>query len=386
MFKIKSYKATFKRTMYNFISTFIHQLVINNLFQRIKPINKNTKCLFTLDLHTSVVRDFTPILGNLNVIVNRWSISGSSYLFKEPKLRIKVINNSTWKNLNSNMVNSFQKQYSVFLNKQNGFIISYTLSFIELFKKYKRPILGINATRYESPFTFNNDLFLDLNSSLQNYSNLRLISNNIGDRDYLKYFTGLDSEYIPSLCDYTVFNKPEEHVWVINCRNRDLARKISTYSVNLKTSHETWPNGYSYKQLSMVKGIVLIPYTISTMAMFELTTAGFPIRIPSDRLLLKMISWPGVLDELSYAQIYNREVLQINLNSPMDPGWSKFYNWWLERADWNNSEYFPNVTRFDSFEELAVDPKPFKIEAIFDRNIRISELWKNNLGKFAASL
>jgi hypothetical protein len=70
----------------------------------------------------------------------------------------------------------------------------------------------------------------------------------------------------------------------------------------------------------------------------------------------------------------------------MDPGWSNFYNWWLERADWNNFDFFPNITRFDTFEELAFEPKPFKIEAIYDRNSKIFEMWKKNLENFTKSL
>jgi len=366
----------------NTVSTLKHRIVNNNFSQFFSLKNASRKIIFTLDLHTSVVRDFTPLIKVFNVDVNRWSISGSSRLFNEPNLKLKIINGSTWKDLNMTMIKKFQKKYSRFLGKQDGFILSYTFSFIELFEKYGKPILGINATRYESPYTFQMNSFLDLNASLQNYQNLYLISNNIGDKDYLKYFTGLESQYIPSLCDYTVQNKPENDKWIIQCRNHDLAVNIASHDKNIEASFKIWPNGYSYKQLSTVKGIILIPYNISTMGMFELTTAGFPIRIPSDRLLLQLSSMPGVLSELSYAQIHQRKVLQMNENSPMDPTWDKFYSWWLERADWNNTDFFPNISRFDSFEELAFSPKPFKSETIFERNARIYELWKTSLSRF----
>jgi hypothetical protein len=363
-------------------STLKHRIFHNNFSQFFGSKNIRRKILFSLDLHTSVVRDFTPLIKDFNVNVIRWSISGSSRLFNEPNLKLKIINSSTWKDLNMPMINKFQKKYSRFLEKQDGFILSYTFSFVDIFKKYGKPILGINATRYESPYTFKMNSFLDLNASLQNYQNLYLISNNIGDKDYLKYFTGLESQYIPSLCDYTVQNKPENDKWIIQCRNHDLAVNIASINRNIEPSFKIWPNGYSYKQLSIVKGIILIPYNISTMGMFELTTAGFPIRIPSDRLLIQLSSMPGVLSELSYAQVHQRKVLQMNENSPMDPTWDKFYNWWLERADWNNTDYFPNVSRFDSFEELDFDPKPFKMETIFDRNAKIYELWKTSLARF----
>lgn len=385
--KIKSLNAyVVRKKLRDIYFTCRHQLTYNNFSQKFVSNAKDKKFVFTLDLHTSVVRDFASLLTIFNVVLTRWSITPSSHIFNEPNLKIKHVNNRTWKKLDSNLTKKFQKTYSNFLIKQNGFIISHTLSFVNLFKKYNLPILGINSSRYESPFTFNHSSFLNLNSTLRDYSKLWLISNNIGDRDYLKYFTDLDSRYVPSLCNYTVQNKPENDIWLIQCRDLDLAKKISIGSPNLKSLHEMWPKGYSYKELSTVKGIVLLPYNISTMQIFELTTAGFPIRIPSDRLLLELKSIPGILSELSYAQINERAVLDINLNSPMDPGWYNFYNWWLERADWNNIDFFPNVTRFDTFEELAFEPKPFKIEAIYSRNTRISEMWKRNLENFMKSL
>jgi hypothetical protein len=372
-----------KVKMRNICSSLNHRIVNNNFSQSFNSKNLLRKIVFSLDLHTSVVRDFTPIMKDFNVYVNRWSISGSSRLFNEPNLKIRIINGSTWKDLSMTMVNEFQKKYSRFLRKQDGFILSYTFSFIEIFKKYNKPILGVNATRYESPYTFKMNSFLELNATLQNYKNLYLISNNIGDRDYLKHFTDLESQYIPSLCNYTVQNKPENEKWIIQCRNHDLAVAIASNKKNIEPAFKIWPNGYSYRQLAAVKGIILIPYNISTMGMFELTTAGFPIRIPSDRLLLQLSSMPGVLSELSYAQIHQQKVLQINENSPMDPTWDKFYKWWLERADWNNSDFFPNISRFDSFDELTIEPKPFKMQTIFERNSKIHELWKNSLTKFA---
>ena len=262
--KIKNLNANVVRIkLRNIYFSCRHQLTYHNFSQKFVSNAKDKKFVFTLDLHTSVVRDFTSPLTIFNVVLNRWSITPSAHLFKEPNLRIKHINQATWKKLDMSLINNFQKTYSKFLIKQDGFIMSHSLSFIDVFKKYNRPILGINSTRYESPFTFNYSLFLNLNSSLRNYSNLWLISNNIGDRDYLKHFTDIDSRYVPSLCNYTVRNKPENEIWIVESRNKDLARQISTVNPNFKSVHEMWPNGYSYKQLSTVKGIVLFPYNIN---------------------------------------------------------------------------------------------------------------------------
>ena len=378
--------ASFKMKQRNLIYSLAHWISTSNLIQTLGSSRSHTKKIFTLDLHTSVVRDVTPALNNINIQVNRWSISGSSHLFTEPNLHVRGVRNSNWKKIDAEKIETFQNKYRKFLKKQDGFIITYTFSFIDLFSKYRKPILGINATRYESPFTFNEEMFMKLNETLKNYSELYVVSNNIADQEYLEYFSGVKSQYIPSLCSYNTKHKPETNTWVVLCRNLTLGKKISQVAPNIKTQEEVWPTGYTYLEFARVRGVIVIPYNISTMRMFELTTAGFPIRIPSDRLLLEWSELPGVLSELSYAQVYGRKPLKINLNSPMDPEWKKFYAWWLERADWNQSDLFPNISRFDSLDELAYDPRPFKPESIIQRNLKINEMWKNYLEKFEKTL
>ena len=85
---------------------------------------------------------------------------------------------------------------------------------------------------------------------------------------------------------------------------------------------------------------------------------------------------PGVLSELSWVQVLADSCPEWLLNTPADPGWAGFLDWWLERADWNNSFFFPNVTRFDSVEELNFPPNPFLIEDIELRNVQIKSEWE----------
>jgi hypothetical protein len=260
---------------------------------------------------------------------------------------------------------------------------------ILLFQKFKKPILALNATRYESPYTFDPQAFTNLNQSLQNEfisKNLTVISNNLGDRDYLKYFTGIESIYAPSLCDYLPKQTPVTPNWIILSKNIEIAQEISRISKNLVPSDEMWPHSYKHEEFALQKGVIIIPYNISTMKIFELTTAGCPIRIPSDNLLLKMIGKRGILSELSYAQIYDKNVLEPNSNSPMDPNWENFYSWWLERADWNNTDFFPNITRFDSFEELGEEPEPLDESTLFNRNLLIERIQKDYLKIFSKKL
>jgi hypothetical protein len=91
---------------------------------------------------------------------------------------------------------------------------------------------------------------------------------------------------------------------------------------------------------------------------------------------------PGILSELSWIQVENQDCPKWLENTPADPNWSDFYDFWLPRADWQREELFPNISRFDSFSELnepvAIVP-PLDIQ---ERNKKIRTLWDEQIGKF----
>lgn len=343
--------------------------------------------VFALDLHNAVLRDGYGYLAKNNLKFDRWSISGTSIQFKEPNLRLKFINSRTWNFLDDRLIESFQKRYERILVQQFGFLVAHTLAFVQLFYKFQKPILAINSTRYEAPFSFNQSEFEKLNANLQDLTKdrkLKIVSNNVGDRDYLEFFTGIRSDHLPSLCDYIPRRFPRNNDWVILSRNIDLSFEIASFGENLRSQYEKYPNGYTHEEFSTNFGVVYIPHNISTMRLFELATAGFPVRIPSDKLLMELVDLPGVLSELSWIQVAGKPCPEWLHDTPADPEWSHFYSWWLERADWKLLNYFPNVSTFDNFSELSQyipkiqDPTP--------RNELIRSEWSQIFSEFAVSL
>lgn len=359
----------------NIIGVMAVEILDNNLLSNvILKKRKLKKHVFALDLHTSVTRDVSSSLKKSGFRLRRWSISSSSYLYKEPNLKLKFINSRNWKDLNPLVIQSFKDHYKYFLEQIDSFIVSHSFSLLRIFSDFEKPILAINSTRYESPYTLNEIDFHNLNkliSDLDKSDLLTVISNNKGDRDYLEYFTGLKSQYIPSLCEYIPEIEGINGKWVVVSRNPDLAKHIASYGSNLHSQFDLYPNGFSHAEFARNKGVVYIPYNISTMRLFELATAGFPIRIPTDRLLMEWIHTPGVLDELSWIQVSGSSCPTWLRDTPADPEWINFFAWWLLRADWHNSKYFPNVKLFDSLDELAFEP-----ELKFDMTIRNQDLRK----------
>lgn len=139
--------------------------------------------VFALDLHNAVLRDGYSFLAKNDLKFERWSISGTSNQFNEPNLRLKFINSNSWQFLDDQLIERFQERYKYTLDKQCGYLVAHTLAFVRLFHKFQKPILGLNSTRYEAPFSFNESEFKQLNATLQDLttdSTLRIISNNLG--------------------------------------------------------------------------------------------------------------------------------------------------------------------------------------------------------------
>ena len=363
----------------NLFGTTKVQISSLNFLQALLTLSpKKTPTIFALDLHTSITRDVQSPLRNSGINVRRWSISDSAELFNEPNLKISYINGSTWRDIDSDKIYKFNRRYQKFLSNQDAFLVSHTFSFLDIFKDLGKPILAINTTRYESPYTYSQKKFDELNALVNSLSNcglLHIVSNNIGDKDYLRQLSGVDSVYIPNLCDYTTPMSGEDGSWVVLSRNIDLSRKIASQSNNLVSQYDKYPKGFTFEEFARNRGVVVIPYNISTMRLFELTSAGFPVRIPSDRLLAEILHLPGVLSELSWVQVSGKKCPDWLEGTPADPNWIDFIPWWLRRADWNNFEMFPNVSRFDSFDELTYEPDMHFADKIQRRNNFIRTEW-----------
>lgn len=349
--------------------------------------------LFNLDLHISVMRDIQQELKSKKLKSIRWSISGSNrysrsiYKISDP---VDVINSQTWSQLDDELISLFEFRYQKFLSKFDGFIVTHTPAFSQLYRNFSKPVLVINSTRYEAPYTNNTNKWKILDNYLINEvdkKRMLLASNNSGDADYLKYKTGLESPVVPSLCDYTKFRWiPGGSQKIIISRSPELEDFIE------RETHGEWlgikkvmGNDYNWKQYRDVKEVLYIPYNISTMSLFELATAGVPVSVPSKEFL-KVISekYSGVLSELSYFQMQGLSVEHLAKNDPNNYLSPNFQDWWLERADFYNFDLMPNVRVISDFGQLEAGREISEtyFPAIALRNSVISKKRKNLISRF----
>jgi hypothetical protein len=328
--------------------------------------------VFNLDLHVSIIADLKMGAENLNLSITNWSISGSNRVFRKVLWvpdPVRGINASNWKAINADLINEFTGHYRAFLQSFDGFIATYPPAFAQIYESFDKPILAVAGTRYEWPLTSNPSLWSEFDDYIQANSkpgNLLLAANNLGDADYLQYSTGVTPRYVPSLCDYT--GQSWDGVisnYLVIARSDDLIQEVRKVTNNLwEDSRAILGKNYSWSDLARGKAVFVVPYNISTMSLFELATMGVPVIVPSGKLLKTLRqNFSGVLTELSFMEMNSMDVSHLAKDDPNNFLSSSYLDWWIERADFYNSDLMPNVSVIDQLDQLN------DIGQIFDKHL-----------------
>ena len=312
---------------------------------------------FNLDLHISVIADIKRIFTDLGHSVDNWSISGHAHLMGSPTDQVDIVNQHTWRQLNLKMIEEFYKRYESDLKHYDGFVVTHTPCFAMLYEKFNKPIITVASTRYEDPFSNDMVKWTKFNRYLQRQIDKNLVipvANNKYDKKYTRLFTQRDWQHIPSLCEYT----EAQYTGAINQFLYSSKFKPQIRIENLIEKERALPQGYSWQQLADYKGIVHIPYNISTMSIFEQYTANIPLFFPSWELLYelrKKYGNQGVLSETSWNQIHRLSSSSILFPGMEDP--NNFNNTadmmeWARLSDFYDEDNMPYIQYFNSFEHL----------------------------------
>jgi hypothetical protein len=355
--------------------------------------------VFNLDLHVGVIADVRTQLEARGLSLADWTLSESSWVAGREREPVAIVNERTVYSFGPRLAGRFRRVYGSYLRSFRGFVAIYPPAFELLYEGLGRPVLAIAATRYEWPFTHHGPSWDWLDDSLRRGVDegwLTLAANNLADRDYLASYTGLEPVHVPSACTYTGLTYTGGQPETLISTRPELAEEIAAQVDNRALPmHFALTQGYSRADLYDRRALVFIPYNVSIMALSEHYTACVPIYVP-DRAFLKQLmkEHPNeVLSSLSFCQVTGRPPAprpgRPDLNDVRDP---QVVDWYLDRADFYDTEWMPHIRRFESWSHLAhlLDTDdPHEISAEMQRERperlrRIEELW-NGL-RWTASL
>jgi len=218
---------------------------------------------------------------------------------------------------------------------------------------------------------------------------ITIVSNNRGDEHYLRHFTGIASQVIPSLCLYTKAQYRGRHEafilvsriqpaliqrraqgvinWINAVVPRMADRLFAYFQKNrrplirsrflnelLLNKTEALKDGFSWQSFYDFKGIVHIPYQVSTMSIFEQYSANVPLFFPTKRFLFDLHKqFPDkVLSELSFYQVNKLNTSGLAADDPNNTGKDEVIKRWIDLADYYDELNMPYIQYFDSFEHL----------------------------------
>lgn len=318
---------------------------------------------FNIDLHISVIEDIKTIFNDLGHQVDSKCLSYHAWVLGRSTDKVDIISQSNWTNICPKMCDDFYERYKDELSEYDGFIVTHTPCFALLYEKFNKPIITIASTRYEAPFTHNWQHWEKFNNFLVNKIDEEIIlpiSNNLFDKSYCEHFTKREWQYIPSLCEYTNLKYTgTKEEFVSYSKSLNLPNKNLISKENIKD--KSWKNLYSHK------GIVHVPYNISTMSIFEQKTAGVPLLFPSIDYLLEI---PNNLSELFYGGMSKdphgttceiwRDKQKVKL--------ADFYQW-------------KEVLYFDNVEHLSQLMNIVDFEKMSERSLRENQIIKKEVYK-----
>ena len=325
--------------------------------------------LFNMDLHISVIADFKNLFPELEI--TDWCMSGHAWVMGRDQTWPNHINPATWTNIDEAMITAFHQEYDGLLNQFDGFICGHPNGFIPIFEKYGKPIIMINSCRYDLPFCWSRNTVMlqsykDCLWRLEKRGLLIAVSNNKVDQLYTRLGCGIETIHIPSLCAYTGMKyTPTKPTFL--CYHGDFP------SHPLITEKATLGEPFDWSDIAQFRGIIHLPYEVSTMSMFEHFSAGIPLFFPSKEYMLENVI-------VSTVKTYWGTDLPEELAEFRDPA-----NW-MGLADYYEVFQSPNVYLYDSFEHLVEILEQFEwkddaavLEA-YRTNIR-SE-WVKLLGRY----
>jgi len=258
--------------------------------------------IWSNDYHISPINDLKYLLKPLGVSFIDKSLSGHCQITNtcDGKKSLKVINRDNAMNLDPSLIPKFYSAYEndAELQSVDAFVCFHPSSMCELFMPFNKTLIVIASTRYELG-RFGADRWTRWNDNLVKIAKKPtnvVGGNNRYDVEYIKYFTGIEPQLLPSFCGYlsdkyapsrsgfllapvhqAAFGKTFVSEYTKLCKNVNCTAEL----IPLRNRY---PH-YKYSDLTAHAGIIYVPYQVSVMSLFEQYRMNIPLFFPSLELL-----------------------------------------------------------------------------------------------------
>eukprot|EP01038_Epipyxis_sp_PR26KG_P011928 gene11928-15963_t len=355
---------------------------------------KTNLVLWSSDFHISPIADIKHLLqsssnnnnnnnskyNNLEIIDK--SLSGHCHLTNTCATDLRIINQKNGIRLSpcaNKIRESFFNSYYDDEELQNvdAFLCTHAASLCEIFMPFDKPMVIIASTRYENgrfdakSWTRWNENLIKIASKPYNI----IAANNLYDLEYMKYFTPLNNIILlPNFCNYvnTRYNPTKKSFLIGPSRGineiiyKQLVNELTQFNNNhnnevfLHKIHDIYPSHYEYSDLASHFGMILLPYQVSVMSFFEYYRMEIPLFVPSPELLTNWHINYQVLNERSWAAVFNnpssKSILSRHANSTstmqFDPNNEFSVEAVLEWIKLSDFYQWPHITQFNSFNQL----------------------------------
>lgn len=315
--------------------------------------------LFDLDAHCSVVEDMRRQLQPLGHQVDVHNLTGHAFVFGNKPL-------CNWGSFKLDFIwdtkpEGIRAEHPE-LEAYDAFSVCYPPPLLRLFDDFQKPMIAYLPVRFDLWTSDNEDRersWLAWVLNRHDEGRLHFASNSRYDVEYLRYYTGIEATYIPSLCDYTGLKWNPQHPTALLWDSRS-ERVTDLFCSMLPSQVEQVRRKYGryeWAQVSSHRAIVHVPYNASIMSFFEHYAMGMPIFVPSPDLMLSLKNSCGAIGEITHRQCANNYPPGSFIKGRDDRPDPNEYNdldslrYWMRY--WDFYQDWPGVKTFDSLSELG---------------------------------
>jgi hypothetical protein len=304
------------------------------------------------------------------------------------------------------MCDAFHARYKDEFKDYDAFLVTYPPAFALLFERFGKPIIIQAPIRYEVPFGHRPTEWRWFNDFLRRGIDggwLFALGNSRYECAFAEYFVERPWLHVPNLCEYTgVRYQPSRPEFLYYSRFVECPALLWGQPIpNLVHKERALPMGYKWADLVTFRGVVGIPYNVSTMSIFEYYAQGMPMWFPTEAFMTQLRSAAPhrVLCETTWNQTFRLPPGSAIKPGPDDPcnyADMGLFTRWLGLADFYDREWMPHLQYFSRFQELRDRLATVKTEELLEvsakmqefhkeRKRRVLALWRGVMERVAAA-